>query len=171
MIISRAIKKYGNDQFLYELIASCKTQEDADYTEIELIKQYDTMNDENGYNIWPGGKVSSGWHHTEETKAKISASQPNTKGQHHSPETEWKSGFTPPGSILFEPGHVPVNKGKPLSEETKEKIRQHHLGKKLGNRSSIRPQVKELLQSGMRKSDIAKTLNISPSLVTRYSQG
>lgn len=53
--IHRAMKKYGIEHFHYEVIASCLLQEDADYTEIELINRYDSQNKECGYNVAPGG--------------------------------------------------------------------------------------------------------------------
>ena len=42
------------------------------YTEIQLIKQYDSLVENNGYNIASGGDNTSGTHLTEEHKAKIS---------------------------------------------------------------------------------------------------
>jgi len=51
--IHRAIKKYGVENFTYEVIAQCLTQEDADETEILLIKQYDSRNKDKGYNVAP----------------------------------------------------------------------------------------------------------------------
>jgi group I intron endonuclease len=53
--VHRAMKKYGIDNFVYEVIATCKTSEDADETEMLLIKQYDSRNKDFGYNIAPGG--------------------------------------------------------------------------------------------------------------------
>lgn len=50
-----AMSKYGIDNFIYEIIAMCRNQEDADETEMLLIKQYDSRNKEFGYNISPGG--------------------------------------------------------------------------------------------------------------------
>lgn len=53
--INRAMKKYGIDNFQFEVIATCLTQEDADEIEVLLIQQYDSRNNENGYNIKSGG--------------------------------------------------------------------------------------------------------------------
>lgn len=62
--IHRAMAKYGTDNFIFEVIAICKTQEDADETEMVLIEQYDSRNKENGYNLAPGGGgVGSGVNH------------------------------------------------------------------------------------------------------------
>ena len=53
--IHRAMAKHGIDNFTYEVIATCQTQENADELEIILIKQYDSCNKEFGYNVAPGG--------------------------------------------------------------------------------------------------------------------
>lgn len=66
--ISRAIAKYGVENFVFEIIATCRTQEDADEIESALIFQYDSRNKQFGYNVKPGGNVAP---HAEETKEKI----------------------------------------------------------------------------------------------------
>lgn len=59
--IHRAMAKYGVENFIFEEIASCLTQEDTDETESLLIKQYDSRNKNYGYNLAPGGNgVGSG---------------------------------------------------------------------------------------------------------------
>lgn len=55
--IHRAMKKCGVDNFQFEVIATCRTKEDADETEVRLIHQYDSRNKEKGYNIKPGGET------------------------------------------------------------------------------------------------------------------
>jgi group I intron endonuclease len=70
-MISKAIKKYGNDSFEFEVIASCKTWKDANDTETLLVKQYNSLVP-NGYNVALGGynapkseewkKALSSWH-------------------------------------------------------------------------------------------------------------
>jgi len=53
--IHRAMKKYGVEYFVYEVIAMCRTQKDADETEILLIKSHDSRNKKYGYNVASGG--------------------------------------------------------------------------------------------------------------------
>jgi group I intron endonuclease len=67
--IHRAIAKHGIENFVFEVIAGCKTQEDTDETESLLIKQYDSRNKEHGYNLMIGGSHGG---HSEETKQKQS---------------------------------------------------------------------------------------------------
>ena len=66
--IHRAMAKYGVENFTFDVIATCKTQEDADEAESILINQYDSKNKEHGYNIKPGGNTAP---HSEETKEKL----------------------------------------------------------------------------------------------------
>jgi group I intron endonuclease len=54
MVISHAIKKYGNQAFEFEVIAGCKTWDDANETETLLVAQYDSLVP-NGYNVSLGG--------------------------------------------------------------------------------------------------------------------
>lgn len=54
MIISYAIKKYGNEAFDFEVISSCKTWADANETETLLVSQYNSLAP-NGYNGSLGG--------------------------------------------------------------------------------------------------------------------
>lgn len=65
--IHRAIAKYGIANFVFEVIAGCKTQEDVDFTEDQLIEQYESRNKDKGYNLKAGGSHGA---HSEETKEK-----------------------------------------------------------------------------------------------------
>lgn len=71
-VISKAIRKYGSNVFIFEVIAISKNQNDANASETELVKQYDSHNKQMGYNVSLGGNGSSGYRHTEETKKIIS---------------------------------------------------------------------------------------------------
>lgn len=65
--IHRAMAKYGVENFIFEIISTCRTQEDTDETESILIKQYDSRSKEHGYNLMIGGSHGG---HSEETKEK-----------------------------------------------------------------------------------------------------
>lgn len=54
MAISCAIKKYGNEAFEFEIIASCKTWDDTNEIETLLVSQYNSLVP-NGYNVSLGG--------------------------------------------------------------------------------------------------------------------
>lgn len=67
----RSICKYGWDNFEHIVIARGLTEEEARWLEIELIREFDTTNQDKGYNITKGGEGTNGYKHTEETKKKI----------------------------------------------------------------------------------------------------
>lgn len=53
--MSRAVKKYGPDNFQVYLVADCNIL-DLDFAETFFITHFDTTNPDKGYNILPGGK-------------------------------------------------------------------------------------------------------------------
>lgn len=89
---TRAIEKYGWDNFEHIIIARGLDEETAKWLEIELIREWDSANRGKGYNISLGGESTNGLcgenhhcfgrcgelhpfygkHHTEESKDKIS---------------------------------------------------------------------------------------------------
>lgn len=66
----RAIRKYGEDAFQFEVLLAGLTREEANLKECELIAEYGALDRDKGYNATFGG---IGANHTEEAKAKISA--------------------------------------------------------------------------------------------------
>ena len=87
---TRAINKYGWDNFKHEIVASDLTREEAEHMEIELIIKYNTTDKNYGYNIELGGGFCG--HHSEETKEKIRKSTEGVKnhfyGKHHNDEAK-----------------------------------------------------------------------------------
>ena len=88
--LSRAIMKYGKDNFSVETLVECDVDQ-LDDLEIEWISRSNSLYP-NGYNLRKGGRQylgGSGGHRlTDEHKAKISATKrtsPNI-GWHHTPE-------------------------------------------------------------------------------------
>jgi group I intron endonuclease len=65
-----AVKKHGEENFKFEVLLTCP-DEDRFRLEKEYIKQHNSLVP-NGYNIRDAGEDSSGFKHSEETKAKIS---------------------------------------------------------------------------------------------------
>ena len=58
-VIHYALIKYGLDNFEFEVIASCKTQDDANVIETELVSQYNSfIKNGSGYNLTLGGMNS-----------------------------------------------------------------------------------------------------------------
>lgn len=141
--IHRAMAKHGVENFIYEVIAVCKTQEDADQTEAQLIKRYDSRNPNVGYNIAPGGE--SAWNKglppdmqpmygrivSEETRKKISESN---MGKIMPPHTdEWKThmskimtGRTISSEEIEK--RALSNRGKKRTKESRKKMSLSHIG-------------------------------------------
>ena len=55
-LISRAINKYGVENFLFEIIKECETLEEINSEEKEYIIKYNSRNMKYGYNIDEGGR-------------------------------------------------------------------------------------------------------------------
>lgn len=99
---SQAIQKYGWDSFDHEIIAANLTEEEASNMEKTLIEKLQTTKRENGYNFAEGGY--------------------NNRGLSGELNPFWNK--RPEAAIA---ASVAARKGRPLSEETKEKIRQGNI--------------------------------------------
>lgn len=82
--LDNAIKKYGIENFKYEIIAQIELEDKfllrkhLDDLEIHYIKKFDSYN--NGYNMTLGGSGSKGCFQTEESRNKISEKAKGRKG-------------------------------------------------------------------------------------------
>jgi len=56
--VHRAMKKYGVENFIYEVIDFAENQWQADCLEINYVNQYNSRNKEKGYNISRGGDAA-----------------------------------------------------------------------------------------------------------------
>lgn len=128
----RAIRKYGEENFLVEEVMSVEAptkdslKRKLDYIEIRLIKRFDTRN--SGYNSTDGGESKLGYITSEETKRKISESNYGRKspfeGKAHSEGSR----------IKMKTSHL----GKKLSEETRRKMSESHKGLKHSENSKLK---------------------------------
>lgn len=89
-ILAKAIKKYGWNNFICEILCECSNMEELNIKEMEFIAKYDSTNLEIGYNIKYGGANSPC---PESIKRKISETQklnPNRSmlGRKHSEATK-----------------------------------------------------------------------------------
>jgi len=107
-----AVKKYGKENFIKEIIEYCSCQLDLNEREIYHIKQFNSLYP-NGYNLTKGGDGNFGWIPSDEVKQKIREAHIGFK---YSPE------FCIKRSELTK-GPKNPNYAKKMSEETKEKIR------------------------------------------------
>ena len=72
---ANAIRKYGWNNFEHKILYKHLSKKEACRKEIELIRKYETMNNEKGYNLCEGGNVTTGYHFTKEAKEKMSKSK------------------------------------------------------------------------------------------------
>lgn len=68
--LHRAIRKYGAENFKWEVIHNATSEEELNEKETYFIKEYNT-NSQVGYNLTEGGRGIRGWKHSELTKEKI----------------------------------------------------------------------------------------------------
>lgn len=145
LIIIKAFKTYGKDNFSRTILYFADSQEDLDQTEIEMIA-IERLVGKAEYNIANGGSGGNfGMKCSDETRRRISSSLKGRIGPKHSEETRAKisaankgkkkgiklSDYTREKMSVSKKGHKPWNKGKTPSEETKEKISKANKGKTL----------------------------------------
>lgn len=141
--MTNAIRKYGWGNIAHTVIADGLTEEEAATMEVELIKAWDLMNPDKGYNYAEGGthphhseatkkkigELSRGRKHSEEFKHWISEKNSGAGnfmyGKHHSAETkrkisEAKRGTPSPNKGMFggdHPAHIEVDMVDPATGE------------------------------------------------------
>jgi group I intron endonuclease len=117
--LENAIKKYGKENFKYEILCLCSDQDTANYLEKYYIEELDSRNHSIGYNIREGGSNSK---ISEETKKKMSVS---AKGRKLSDEHKNKIAKTRTGQKHTDRTKRDISKslvGISRSEETRQKM-------------------------------------------------
>jgi len=133
-LITRAMIMYGIENFSFEVIATCKNQEDVNLIEDVVINQYDSRNLKIGYNVAKGGDV---FPPSPEIRCKIIQSVKEYYKNHDHflkgkslPES-WRKNISK--ASIGKPG---TNKGKVFDQEWRYKISQSSSGK--GNEKTRR---------------------------------
>lgn len=151
--IHRAMAKYGFENFVYEIIAMCVSPEDANETEKELIKQYDSRNPKKGYNVAPGGETPwnlglpkelnplTGIPRSEEIKKKISESSigklmPPCSDERKEYMSNLYLGRTLPAEWVNK--IADSNRGQTRSDESKLKMSIAHMGQVLSDETKLK---------------------------------
>jgi group I intron endonuclease len=131
MAITRAIHKYGPDNFTIIAVCSADNQEELDEKEKFYIREFDSIN--NGYNLHEGGL---GQRISEETKIKMSIAGKGKKKPLGFGDKikKARTGTVQPEIVklkcsLSQKGKKSAWFGKKHTEETKKKIGIHHKGK------------------------------------------
>ena len=129
-VIKDAIKKYGEDTFIFEVIEDgiIPIPEFLHEREKYWIAKFNTFH--NGYNLNKGGYGNLGFSHSTETREKISRSlkgrPSHNKGKPHSPETRRKIGDAQLGKTMPKESRkkmsLSAKNRPPMSNETRRKI-------------------------------------------------
>ena len=121
---TKAINKYGWDNFEHIVIARGLTKDEAEWIKIELIREWDTTNPEYGYNVGYKSKIVS-----KEARKKMSES---SKGKTMSEEAKKKMSEAREGTTHTEEVRKKMSEdreGHEVTEETREKISKSNKGK------------------------------------------
>lgn len=116
-ILTLAVKKYGRHNFKREILEETYSLQDANEKEIKWIARFNSTDPNIGYNLDTGGCGTAPHLTQEEVRQKISNTL-KSKGCRPSAEAIEKSASNKRGRPQ-----------RPLTEETKEKLRQANLGK------------------------------------------
>lgn len=115
-----SMRKYGIENFELLVLEENVAEEDLDRLETYYIEKYDTLN--NGYNNTKGGVGIRGYHHSPETRKKMSIGIHNSMWKINTPERTAKI--------------IATQKGKKLTEEHKQHIRES-IGNRYGEHNSF----------------------------------
>lgn len=139
VLLSKAKKKYGIENFSKEYIAFCDNEDTLNWMERFYIRKFNARQSNIGYNLTDGGEGSLGRIISEETRKKL-------RGLHHSEEARKK---------ISE-----AHKGKTLSEEQKRKISESRKGKSPWNKGKkncySEQQIQHIKEGQANMSDEAK---------------
>ena len=139
---TRAIKKYGWDNFKHEVVSSGLTKEEAENLEIKLIAELHSNEKKYGYNISSGGNARNGTKHSEESKEKMREARKNN------PHTLTEEGRR---KIIETHKGNSYNLNRRMSEETKKKISEAISGEKHPLYGTSRPkEVREKISKANR---------------------
>lgn len=158
-VVGRAIKKYGAENFVYEIIDRADDIETLNRKEIEYIQRLGTV-EPFGYNLCYGGENTMGYNHRQESKVKMSmvqkerGNQVGSKnhffGKKHSEETREKM-------------RLAWKNKRTMTEEMKQKLKESHPKKAVIN-----------LTTGERFESIkeaAEKFGIEATHITRVCKG
>lgn len=155
IILKRAIRKYGQNNFNNKLLAFGYSRKGLNMLEQLFIEEYRLKALNGLYNLTDGGEGgytgAKGWHHPEETKRMMSLLRKGRvawnkglpgifKGHRHTIEAKIKNSEKHKGRISPWKGKHPLtetlekmrqaNLGKKMSEESRQKISRANLGRK-----------------------------------------
>lgn len=106
-LISKALKRYGIENFTIEQIDTAESIDELNELEFKYIREYDCITP-NGYNQCEGGGNTFGYHHSDESKQKMSQNKKGKYtgeenhfyGKHHTEEARRKMSESRKGRII-----------------------------------------------------------------------
>lgn len=127
IILEKAIRKYGKDNFSAQILATADSKEDLDKLEIEYIQKFRHLYGiDNIYNIANGGQGGSFSPMTPERRRKIGQAH---KGRKRDPKAVEKSAKAQIGHIVSQESRIKSrlsNLGQTRSEETRKHMSENH---------------------------------------------
>lgn len=186
-LLLKAINKYGKENFKVEMLCECNSREELNEKEIYYIAKYNAQNDDNFYNLCPGGESGlggpkfKGHKHKPESCKKISESLMGEKnpfyGKRHTPETKahlsekWKT--RPPVSDETRAKLSKARKGKKFTEEHKRKISESQKGEKGNNygktlSAETKGKISNTVHNQVWMNDGVRSYRINKELVDEY---
>ena len=163
-LFKKAIDKYGWDNFNHVILFEHLSKEEACKKEMELIDKYNAMNTNYGYNLCEGGNLTLGYHHTEESKKKMSEKRKGMYAGEKNPMYN-KCGVLAPAY------------GKHLTEEHKRKISEAKKGKANYHTITLYKRVDQFdlngnfIKSWESISKAEKELNLKGTHISRVCRG
>lgn len=124
-LITRAIEKYGRENFTIEEIDRAETREELNTKESRWIKELDSSNKEIGYNIMPGG--DSNTTHSEETKVIISRKAREISDETRKKMSDAKKGKKQSPELIE--ARIAPRRGYTWTEESKRKSSEKQKGR------------------------------------------
>ena len=130
ILLKKAIKKYGKEIFIKEILEKCIDKNMLDEREKYWIQHYDSRNPNIGYNIAYGGEGVIGLKHSDETKEKISKIHKGKKLSKKHIDIIREHSKQQPKSKEFLEQQCCINKhwpkGSKHTDETKQKMSKYH---------------------------------------------
>lgn len=180
--ISRAIRKYGIDNFTIEAIIQTDSLDELNNLEALYIRDYNTISP-NGYNLESGGKNKGAMHPETKEKLRIANIGRKPPGYILTAEIRAKLGASKKGN-QYGKGRVlsddqkstlrAARLGKPLSAEHREKLSISHLGKQSHKGIPVSEETKAKLREkniGKKLSDETKAKIRAASKGNQHSKG
>lgn len=129
-IFHKAIKRYGREQFVWEVLDNVMFVDSMFALERYYIEKLNTLSP-NGYNLSPGGMGCVGYKWSAEDRLKLSESRKNQSAETRKKISESKMGKLKSPETRAKMSIVARNR-PPMSPETKKKISEAHKGKYCG---------------------------------------